>query len=70
MLSRSHRVAGTIRDPEQPGLGYLLYIKASVGGDEPQDVLQYRVRNSAFPHHLTGDQWVFGVSVRELPAGD
>jgi hypothetical protein len=57
MLSRSHCVVGTIRYPDQAGFGYLLYIKASLVGDEPEDVLQYRVKCPAFPHQSTSDQW-------------
>jgi hypothetical protein len=56
-LSRSHCVVGTIRYPDQPEAGYLMYIKASIVGDEPEDVLQYRVKCPVFPHQSTGDQW-------------
>ena len=37
--------------------GYLLYIKASLTGNEPTDVKQYKAANAAFPHESTGDQW-------------
>jgi hypothetical protein len=37
--------------------GYLLYIKASLTGDEPADVLEYRNRFSQFPHQSTTDQF-------------
>jgi hypothetical protein len=37
--------------------GYLLYIKASLTGDEPTDVLQYAGQNPGFPHQTTADQW-------------
>jgi hypothetical protein len=56
-LSRNHCVVGTIQYPDQAGFGYLVYIKASIVGDEPEDVLQYRVKCPAFPHQSTGDQW-------------
>jgi hypothetical protein len=56
-LSRAHCVVGTVQYPDQGGLGYLVYIKASIVGDEPEDVLQYRVKCPAFPHQSTGDQW-------------
>jgi hypothetical protein len=39
----------------------LLYIKASLSGDEPADVLQYRLEHSDFPHESTSDQF-FGES--------
>ena len=41
--------------------GYLLYIKPSITGSEPGDVLQYRAAHAAFPHESTSDQW-FGES--------
>jgi hypothetical protein len=38
--------------------GTLLYLKASVTGDEPADILEYKSREPAFPHHSTlGDQF-------------
>jgi hypothetical protein len=41
--------------------GYLLYIKPSLTGSEPGDVLQYRAAHADFPHETTSDQW-FGES--------
>ena len=41
--------------------GYLLYIKPSITGSEPGDVLQYRAAHGEFPHESTSDQW-FGES--------
>jgi hypothetical protein len=37
--------------------GFLLYIKASLTGDEPTDILQYAAEHVAFPHEATADQW-------------
>lgn len=37
--------------------GYLLYIKASLSGNESTDIKQYKAEHSAFPHESTGDQW-------------
>jgi hypothetical protein len=37
--------------------GWILYIKASLTGDEPSDVIEYRSRNTDFPHQSTGDQF-------------
>lgn len=37
--------------------GYLVYIKPSMTGDEPQDVLEYYRRIPEFPHQSTADQW-------------
>lgn len=41
--------------------GYLIYLKPSMTGDEPQDVLEYQRRIPEFPHQSTADQW-FGES--------
>jgi hypothetical protein len=58
--SRFHCAVGTIHyervDPVAAP-GYLLYIKASLTGDEPADVLQYKAAHARFPHESTGDQW-------------
>jgi hypothetical protein len=37
--------------------GWLLYLKSSLTGDEPADVLEYRSRFSEFPHQSTADQF-------------
>ncbi len=37
--------------------GTLLYIKASLTGNEPADVARYKAQNAAFPHQSTADQW-------------
>jgi hypothetical protein len=51
-MSSLHCVLGDITygDGSQ---GTLLYLKASVTGDEPADVLEYAARETAFPHHAT-----------------
>jgi hypothetical protein len=54
--SQVHCVVGTITYPDNR-CGKLLYLKASLTGDEPADVLEYQRRRSAFPHQTTGDQW-------------
>jgi hypothetical protein len=54
--SRQHMAVGTIHySPTDRGI--LLYVKPTITGDEPTDVLQYRTRNTAFPHESTGDQF-------------
>ena len=54
--SRQHVAVGTIHySPTDRGI--LLYVKPSLTGDEPPDVLQYKTRNTAFPHEATGDQF-------------
>jgi hypothetical protein len=37
--------------------GILIYLKSSLTGDEPTDVLRYAAANAGFPHQSTGDQW-------------
>jgi hypothetical protein len=37
--------------------GVLVYLKTSLTGDEPVDVLNYHRQHSHFPHQTTGDQW-------------
>jgi hypothetical protein len=42
--------------PESPP-SLLLYIKPTLTGDEPEDVLEYHRSHPAFPHETTGDQF-------------
>jgi len=51
-LSPLHCVLGDITYADGQK-GTLLYLKASVTGDEPADVLEYAARETAFPHHST-----------------
>ena len=49
-------------DPVPPGSGLknkgiLVYLKASITGNEPPDVLNYQREHSDFPHQTTADQW-------------
>jgi hypothetical protein len=37
--------------------GTLVYLKSSVTGDEPADVLGYHKQVPRFPHESTADQW-------------
>lgn len=54
--SRQHVAVGRIHySPTDHGI--LLYVKPTITGDEPADVLQYKTRNDAFPHEGTGDQF-------------
>lgn len=56
--SGAHCVVGKIAypdDPEHPG--YLLYLKSSLTGDEPADVIGYHTGHPEFPHQTTADQW-------------
>ncbi len=58
--SREHFAIGTIRydqkDPTHP-VGTLVYIKATLTGDEPTDVNQYAQAHADFPHQTTADQF-------------
>lgn len=45
-------------DPAESGMvGYLIYLKNSLTGDEPEPVLNYKAKNPAFPHETTVDQF-------------
>lgn len=59
-----HCAVGKIRydkaDPDAQA-GTILYLKSSLTGDEPTDVLRYAARVEEFPHESTNDQW-FGES--------
>ena len=54
--SRQHVAVGTITYPGG-GCGTLVYVKASLTGDEPGDVQEYRRRHREFPHQTTADQF-------------
>lgn len=54
--SGAHVTVGRIVYPDADE-GMLLYLKLSVTGDEPQDILTYRKAEPVFPHQSTGDQF-------------
>jgi hypothetical protein len=61
-MSRSHVAVGLIRYPQENPrrprrIGYLLYLKNSLTGDEPEPVLNYKSTHPAFPHESTVDQF-------------
>lgn len=59
-LSTWHCAVGTIhysKNPDGAEQGLLLYVKASLTGDEPEDVLSYRRGDETFPHQSTADQF-------------
>src|SRR6185436_8943442 len=61
-VAAAHYVIGRIRysaiDPVGPDRdGVLVYIKATVVGDEPVDVSNYRRAHQDFPHQSSVDQW-------------
>jgi hypothetical protein len=55
-LSRVHWMLGTIHYSDDD-MGYLLYIKSSLIGDEHEYIREYRSRQMAFPHEPTADQF-------------
>jgi hypothetical protein len=60
-VNNSHAVLGTIRYSavDGPGApdGRLLYIKATLSGDEPVDIRNFAALHPAFPHDPTGNQF-------------
>jgi hypothetical protein len=56
-VSRLHYSLGTIIYPGETDCGHLLYIKSSITGDEPLDIIEFRKRNSEFPHTSTVNQF-------------
>lgn len=54
--TQAHFVKGTIHYPDdEPGT--LLYIKTTLTGEEPEDLLAYRRMHSSFPDETTADQF-------------
>jgi hypothetical protein len=60
-VSNRHAVVGRIHYSavDGPGVpdGRLLYVKATLSGDEPVDVRNFAVLHSSFPHDPTGNQF-------------
>jgi len=58
--SKSHCAVGEVHyeyaDCEAP-TGTIIYVKASLTGDEPVDLQNYKQKHGAFPHESTVDQW-------------
>jgi len=42
-------------EPAAPEEGLLIYVKSSLTGDEPLDMIYYQKQNPSFPHHSTSD---------------
>ena len=55
-FTKAHFVLGEI-DYGAGQRGYLLYIKSSMTGNEPDYVLDYRQAHGTFPHETTADQF-------------
>ena len=57
-LSRSHCAVGRIHYPDRPDqASFLIYLKNSLLGTEPETVLNYKVTCPDFPHETTADQF-------------
>ena len=56
--SRSHCAVGRILYPDRPDQpSWLIYLKNSLTGDEPEPVLNYKAAAPVFPHETTADQF-------------
>lgn len=58
-LAERHFVLLRIHYPDRPKEegSWLVYVKASLTGDEPVDLLRYAERDEDFPHNSTADQF-------------
>ena len=57
-ISQRSYAIGSIHYPgDQPFVGTLIYLKASVTRELPTDVREYAAKNPIFPHQSTGDQF-------------
>jgi hypothetical protein len=56
-FSKVHCVVGHIRYPGETRPSLLLYLKASLTNDEPEDVAQYQAVHNDFPHEPTPNQF-------------
>ena len=60
-MSAAHVAVAEVTYPatdDEPALvGTLVYVKASLTGDEDADVLEYARSHPAFPHETTADQF-------------
>jgi hypothetical protein len=44
-------------DADDPYTGVIVYLKSSLVGDEPPDLLTYQLKHTVFPQDSTADQW-------------
>jgi hypothetical protein len=61
-ITRSHFTVGLITYPSEhpndpPKIGWLIYLRASVTGDEEPIIANYRKANESFPNETTADQF-------------
>jgi len=48
---------GSVKTATNHARGWFLYLKSSLTGNEPADVIEYQSRNPEFPHQSTADQF-------------
>jgi hypothetical protein len=63
-LSRTHCAVGRIKyppsppgEPAAPTRAWLIYVKSSLSGDEPEPLKNYKTAHGEFPHETTADQF-------------
>ena len=56
-VSRAHAALATIAYGETGTRSWLVYVKATLTGDEPEDVCHYHRAHPAFPQETTNDQF-------------
>ena len=56
-LSARHAVSGEIKYPCKDGRAHLIYVKAALTEDDPQDLHGYKRREPGFPHESTLNQF-------------
>jgi hypothetical protein len=56
-VSQAHAALATIAYGENGTRSWLVYVKATLTGDEPEDVCHYHRAHSAFPQETTNDQF-------------
>jgi hypothetical protein len=56
-VSRAHAALATIAHSDSEARSWLVYIKATLTGDEPEDVCHYHRAHPAFPQETTNDQF-------------
>ena len=56
-ISRMHYAVGTVIYPESTDPGIILYLKATLTGDEPIDVVEFHKTFPAFPNQSTANQF-------------
>ncbi len=52
-----HAMLARVRYPDTPDFSWMLFLKPSITGDEPLDVLQYQTAHPDFPQQSTADQF-------------